>query len=98
MQLLIVINPFHYSAQTSPKKAKTSLLKRKQSASVAAKAITVKKPVILTDDSDGGADSVMYVFVHTSPSHIFIITLLISLIMHQLLVLTMALTESRQLR
>jgi len=71
MQLLIVINPFYHSAQNSPKKAKTALSKRKQSASVAATAISVKKPVIRTDDSDGGADSVMYVFFHASPSHIY---------------------------
>ena len=98
MQLLIVINPFYHSAQNSLKKAKTALSKRKQSTSVAAKAISVKKPVIRTDDSDGGADSVMYVFFHASPSHIFIITFMTGLIMYQLPVLTIALMERRQLR
>src|ERR1700709_2312267 len=72
MQMLIVINLLYHSSQNSPQKAKTSLSERKQSASVAAKAISVKKPVIHTDDSDGGADSIMYVFFHAFRSqHIY---------------------------
>lgn len=97
MGLLIGINPLYYSVQKSGKKAKTTLSKSKESASVPAKVITVKKPVIFLYDSDGGPDGVMYAFVHTSLYHTLINSLTIGLTIHLSLVLMIVLMKRRQL-